>query len=477
METKKLLNKKITQWLLLVAMLVGCSASAWASNIYITAPGGTRINVYTFSGCNAGNWPGKNVTTNAIAYDQGGFYSFTSCSTTSSYSYIINNSSQQTGNLSLSEDTWGYYNNNTSFSVLMKNSTLSSVACKFASGSISGWGTQVSATWDSSKKKFKYTCSNWGGSSGIDVYLGGTKFLYKSCTQSAGNYIIYWDPYTGNFTFESPCTAPSFSSHPSTTDKTYCQNATATALSVTASGTATLSYQWKQCSTSGGTYTDISGATSSSYTPSTATAGKTYYKCYVSNSCGSATSDASGAITVKAKPTAYAVSGTASICTGNSTDVTLANSQTGYTYKLYKNSSATSTTKTGTGSALNFSVSEAGTYTVKGYVTGIETCSTDMTNSASVTSIGATITNVTPAEAHPYEIVTLTASKSATWSITGTPSEVANDEYYPVSGNTGKTFSFKGAKGTGGNYTVRASADDCNTETTIPIANDPNKCN
>ncbi|MCQ2369580.1 MAG: hypothetical protein MJ007_03775 [Paludibacteraceae bacterium] len=32
METKKLLNKKITQWLLLVAMLVGCSANAWADS-------------------------------------------------------------------------------------------------------------------------------------------------------------------------------------------------------------------------------------------------------------------------------------------------------------------------------------------------------------------------------------------------------------------------------------------------------------
>lgn len=276
---------------------------------------------------------------------------------------------------------------------------------------------------------------------------------------------------------EPDCTPPSITSQPSTTDATYCKDASATELSVTASGTATLSYQWKQCSTSGGTYTDISGATSSSYTPSTATAGKTYYKCYVSNSCGSDTSDASGAITVKAKPNAFAVSGTATICTGNNTNVTLAGSQTGYTYKLYKNSSATSTTTAGTGSALNFSVSEAGTYTVKGYVTGIETCSTDMTNSASVTSIGATITNVTPAEAHPYEIVTLTASKSATWSITGKPSGVADDEYYPVSGNTGTTFSFKGAKGTSGNYTVRASADNCNTDTTISIVNDPNKCN
>ncbi|MCQ2369913.1 MAG: hypothetical protein MJ007_05500 [Paludibacteraceae bacterium] len=34
MKTKNLLNKKITQWLLLVAMLVGCSASAYAATTY-----------------------------------------------------------------------------------------------------------------------------------------------------------------------------------------------------------------------------------------------------------------------------------------------------------------------------------------------------------------------------------------------------------------------------------------------------------
>lgn len=330
------------------------------------------------------------------------------------------------------------------------------------------------------------------GSFGYDQYKSSSPTNLNGCgsvSNNSGNVKLSLSKKVKSITFkwtaetsiyiilEPDCTTPSISSHPSTSDATYCQNASPTALSVTASGTVD-SYQWYSYTNAACTSgeTKITGATNSSYEPSTATVGTLYYKCKVTGCNTTKTSNASGAITVKAKPTAYAVSGTASICTGNSTNVTLANSQTGYTYKLYKNSSATSTTKAGTGSALNFSVSKAGTYTVKGYVTGIETCSTDMTNSASVTSIGATITNITPAEAHPYEIVTLTASKSATWSITA-PSGVANDEYYPVSGNTGETFSFKGAKGTNGNYTVRASADDCNTDTPISIADDPNKCN
>ncbi len=90
---------------------------------------------------------------------------------------------------------------------------------------------------------------------------------------------------------------------------------------------------------------------------------------------------------VCSNPTAQAVSGTAAICSGSSTNVTVASSQSGYTYKLYKGGSATATTKTGTGSALNFSVSEAGTYTVHAYYTsGSDAyCKADMTGSATVT--------------------------------------------------------------------------------------------
>ena len=90
---------------------------------------------------------------------------------------------------------------------------------------------------------------------------------------------------------------------------------------------------------------------------------------------------------VCSNPTAQTVSGTAAICSGSSTNVTVASSQSGYTYKLYKGGSATATTKTGTGSALNFPVSEAGTYTVHAYYTsGSDAyCKADMTGSATVT--------------------------------------------------------------------------------------------
>lgn len=91
-------------------------------------------------------------------------------------------------------------------------------------------------------------------------------------------------------------------------------------------------------------------------------------------------------------PTAQTVSGTATICTGSSTNVTVASSQSGYTYVLYKDGSATTTTQTG-GSALNFSVSESGAYTVHAYYTsGADAyCKADMSGTATVTVDAASV--------------------------------------------------------------------------------------
>lgn len=69
-------------------------------------------------------------------------------------------------------------------------------------------------------------------------------------------------------------------------DATYAKNeASVTALSVDtvsdSSGTAT--YQWKQSTDNGGTWTDVGGATSNSYTPVVTTSGTTQYKCVVTS--------------------------------------------------------------------------------------------------------------------------------------------------------------------------------------------------
>ncbi|MEI7979361.1 MAG: PKD-like domain-containing protein, partial [Bacteroidota bacterium] len=99
------------------------------------------------------------------------------------------------------------------------------------------------------------------------------------------------------------------------TGATYCQNATASALSVSATGSS-FTYQWYSNvtnSNSGGSVID--GATNSTYIPATAALGTIYYYCVVNSSAGcfSATTSNTAAIVINALPTASA-GGSQSIC-------------------------------------------------------------------------------------------------------------------------------------------------------------------
>ena len=128
----------------------------------------------------------------------------------------------------------------------------------------------------------------------------------------------YKTPGSGlTYIYES-CSAPLITGHPSTATQTLCQAGSATALSVTATGT-NLTYQWYSNATAsniGGSAID--GATAASYTPLTTTAGTLYYYCVVSNACPpSAKSNVSGAVTVDPPTMAGLVTGGTSICSGN----------------------------------------------------------------------------------------------------------------------------------------------------------------
>ena len=95
--------------------------------------------------------------------------------------------------------------------------------------------------------------------------------------------------------------APSITAQPSSVTITAGQTAT---FSVTATGTAPLSYQWRQNGTA------ISGATSASYTTpaETTSASGAQFSVVVSNSVGSATSNAA-TLTVNAAPVAPSITG------------------------------------------------------------------------------------------------------------------------------------------------------------------------
>ena len=182
--------------------------------------------------------------------------------------------------------------------------------------------------------------------------------------------------------------------HPSTTAVSVCQNATLSALSVTAAG-ASLTYQWYSNSTSSTSgATAITGATSTSYTPINSVASALYYYCVVTGTCGTVTSNISGLITVSVTPVAGTASASATaICSGNTTDLTL----TGFTGSIQWQSSPNNSTWTPiTGAiAANFTTSALTSTTYFRAVVTSGGCSAVNSNVLTVTVTSVAVPNTT----------------------------------------------------------------------------------
>lgn len=191
------------------------------------------------------------------------------------------------------------------------------------------------------------------------------------------------------------CVTPTIGTDLSTSTVNYYVGASASALTVAATaGGGTVSYQWYSNTANSTTSpTPTSLTTGTSYTPSTASAGTTYYFCVVTNTTGSCSTTATSNITPvtvsRKTPTAYSVTGTASICSGGNTDITLSGSQVGASYQLKKDGSASGDPVSGTGSALVWNVSATGAYTVSAVQTTAFTDG-DMSGTATVSLKTAT---------------------------------------------------------------------------------------
>ena len=154
--------------------------------------------------------------------------------------------------------------------------------------------------------------------------------MYTPSTATVGT-TYYYAVVTGSCSSASSSAAAvtintltAITAQPSPTSQNLCQNTAASVITLSATGTS-LSYQWYSNTTntnSGGTA--ITGATASTYTPSTATVGTLYYYAVVTGSCNAVASNTS-VVTVTAK-SANPVSATASaatICAGSSTTLSL----------------------------------------------------------------------------------------------------------------------------------------------------------
>ncbi|MEA3424918.1 MAG: Ig-like domain-containing protein [Bacteroidota bacterium] len=185
---------------------------------------------------------------------------------------------------------------------------------------------------------------------------------------------------------------PNITSQMSTATQTVCLNAAVTPLQLTATiSSGTLSQvTWYQSATNdnaGGTAVRTVSLTGTSqtisYTPTSTSAGDSYYYAIITGSSGlKATSNVSGKISVLALPTISGVTGTLSICSGLTTTLTAASSTSTPTYNWY-------TAATG-GSSI---------YTGAAYTTAALTTTTsfyvEVTNGGGCTSASRTATTVT----------------------------------------------------------------------------------
>lgn len=157
----------------------------------------------------------------------------------------------------------------------------------------------------SSQTVFAYNSFNSGSTD--DLGIGNNTGTHPDWTfmANAANYAT-----KKLYILVNACSEITINTHPSTATQNFCLNATGTSLSVSAvanSGTIT-GYQWYRNTTASYTgATLISGATSSSYSIPTSTAGTNYYFCVVTNSngCGQY-SNFSGAVNVNSNPTVSA---------------------------------------------------------------------------------------------------------------------------------------------------------------------------
>lgn len=162
---------------------------------------------------------------------------------------------------------------------------------------------------------------------------------YASSVPSAGS--------SHNLPFAS---TPTVSVHP--IGLSYARGATPNPLTVAASVNdyGTLTYQW-QASTDGGiTYSNIAGATSSSYTPSTAVIGETIYRCVITNTLNGSTAsiNSNGAtisiLDTKLAAPSYTISNSIMTITDNSNGASSFNIYLNGVYKTFVNKNSTGAT-------------------------------------------------------------------------------------------------------------------------------------
>ena len=167
------------------------------------------------------------------------------------------------------------------------------------------------------------------------------------------------------------------------------------------------------------------------------------------------------------------------ICTAESAEITISPYDNACTYKLYKGVNEVETPEFNAGV---FTVSEAGSYTVKAVEAECSLASAP-SDPFTLTTRGTTITP-SVAEIHPYEVVNFTAGEQAKWALYTNPSSGSQlsdddakysgkDTAYITKGES-TTTTFKGEAANG--YVIHATVGDCTASYTFNVVEDPDNC-
>ena len=169
-------------------------------------------------------------------------------------------------------------------------------------------GETATLTLEDSEDGVTYELRSDATHSIVDTQKAGTGSALTWTGLGAGTYVVYAvadATYTerqmdGSKITVTAATATSITTQPTNQEVTVGEEAT---LTVVAAGTS-LTYQWKESATEDGTYSNVaSGGTSASYSVTPAAAGTKWYKCVVTGTCGTVTTDACNIVANAAKIT------------------------------------------------------------------------------------------------------------------------------------------------------------------------------
>ncbi len=281
---------------------------------------------------------------------------------------------------------------------ISSQSTATQTQCitgNFTPISVTATGVSLTYQWYSNT-----SASNSSGTS-LGAANGAQTSSYTPQATAAGT-LYYYCVVTGSCGTVTSAVSGAFVVNPATAitsqltgAQSQCINGTFAPISVTASGTGVLTYQWYSntiSANSGGLSLGTSnGAQTSSYTPQATTAGTLYYCCVVTGSCGSVTSNVSGAFTVNPATsiTSQSTTGQTTCLNVPFTSISITASGTGtLTYQWYSNATTGTSGGTSLGSGNG---AQTNTYTPQSVTAGTlyyycvvhSDCGSDITSSIS----------------------------------------------------------------------------------------------